>query len=212
MMAMQKIRTASLLAILLTAAVPLPAAEYKYTQEKSQLHFTVRHINIVTVRGQFKKFTGVFRFDPQKVDLSYVELRIESSSLETGNPSKNKEFRSENFFWVDKFPEITFTSKEFKDVKGNRFNIYGDLTIRGITKPVVFQTEMLTPINQAASAKPIHFHTFTFIRRKDFGLGTGKGFDPVVFMTHETLKISLLVEGVPAPGLNLPPAPAAPNP
>lgn len=192
-------------ALLVLATAPLSAAEYRYDEKNSKLTFTVRHFNMVTVLGYFFRFSGSFVFDPEKVEQSRVRLKIVSASLDSKNSMRDKDFRSENFFWVEKFPEITFESREFREIQGLSFNIYGDLTIRGISKPVVFRTTLLTPLKEVDPRKPVRFHTETFIRRKDFKLGTS-GFNPVMLVTNESLKISLDVEGTPAPELDMPPA------
>ncbi len=189
------------LLILISLTLPslcLSAAEYTYNQDKSKVLFTLKHLNIVTVSGWFKKFEGSFDFDPAKIEGSSVRLRIECASLDSGNKMRDRELRGKNFFWAEKYPLITFTSEAFKDVQGTSFNIYGNLTIRGKTVPVIFKTDMLTPKENAAPGKPIRFKTETFIHRKDFQLGTGNIFDPIMALTNEILRISLEVEGIPA--------------
>ncbi len=173
------------------------AAEYTYDQKESHLTFTLRHFNIVTVFGHFRKFTGKFRFDPANIEASDVQLTIDSASLESGNKIRDNDLRSEDFFWTEKHPAITFVCKMVRD-RGETFDIYGDLTIRGIKRPVIFVTRLLTPKDQVAPDKPIKFHTETYIRRKDYKLGTSKFFNPIMMVTNETLKISLDVEGSPA--------------
>jgi polyisoprenoid-binding protein YceI len=182
--------------LLLFSSAPVSASEYRYSQDRSTLSITVRHFNMVTIAGQFHEFTGSFVFDPQKVDQSKVDLRIKSESIHSGNEMRDRDFRSRNFFWVDKYPEMTFKSREFKDIQGLTFNIYGDLTIKDVTKEVVFKTTLLTPLPDVAPGKPVRFHTETYIRRKDYKLGTER-FNPLMFVTNETLKISLDVEGQP---------------
>lgn len=174
---------------------PATAASYTYDQNGSRITFTLTHLGIVTVTGDFKKFAGDFTFDPQNVSASKVVLTIQSGSLETGLRKRDSDLKSKKFFWTDQYSEIKFISKEFKDVEGKTFNIYGDLTIRGKTVPVVFHTELLTGLKEIVPGKSLRFQAYTFIRRKDFGLGTGGIFDPILMITGETLKISLEVEG-----------------
>lgn len=173
------------------------ASPYAYDQDKSKLVFTLRHLGMVTVQGEFRKFTGSFEFDPENIEGGSVHLTIEADSLNSANSMRDQDLRSKSFFWVEKHPKITFVSKMFKVTGNRKFNIYGDLTIKGITVPVEFQTEMLTAPSEIAPDKPIHFHTHTYIRRKDFKLGTGGFFNPIMIVTAETLKLSLDVEGRP---------------
>jgi polyisoprenoid-binding protein YceI len=80
-----------------------------------------------------------------------------------------------------------------------KFNVYGDLNIRGITRPVVFEAEFLSKEGDAPAGRPIHFEAHTHIKRKDFKLGTGDWFDPISTVTDEILKISLEIKGLPKP-------------
>lgn len=185
---------------LFPAGRPAFSAGYTYGSGQSGVFFTLKHLGVVTVAGRFREFSGTFRFDPARIEESEVRLSIRAASLDTGNPVRDAHLRSPEFFWTEKYPEITFVSREFGDVRGNRFSVKGDLTIRGITMPVVFDTEMKSGEKEAAEGKPVRFYTQTFIRRKDFRLGTGNWLDPIAYITDETLKISLEVTGVPETG------------
>ncbi len=175
----------------------LPAAEYHYSHEQSRITFTLRHLGLVTVEGHFSDFSGGFEFDLQNIEDSQVNLVIQTTSLESGNGVRDNDLRSKTFFWAEEFPEITFTSTAFGSIQDGQFKIYGDLTIRGKTVPVIFETELLTPTAEITEGQTLHFRTETYIHRKDFDLGTGSWFNPIAMITGETLKISLDVTGFP---------------
>lgn len=178
-------------------AAPVQASEYTYGEAQSQVTFTLKHLGIVTVTGRFEKFSGSFRFDPRQIENSKAEIHIQTGSVASGLEKRDKHLRSNKFFWSEKHPEILFVSKKFTDIRGKHFAMEGDLTIRGITRPVVFQTERLSETEDADGTTPIRFHTHTFIKRKDFQLGTGGLMDPIMLVTAETLQISLEIVGIP---------------
>ncbi len=184
--------------LILTLNFPLfsinaQAAEYIYDQEKSRVGFTIRHLGLITVEGHFKTFSGSFSFDPENPEASSVNILIQPASVDSGNALRDKNLRSENFFAAEKYPEIQFESKKSTAITSAHFMIEGDLIIHGITRSVVFETHLLTK----PGAEPVFFRSQTFIKRKDFHLGTGNWLDPILFITDENLKISLEVEGIP---------------
>ncbi len=178
----------------------LHASPYEYTQKESKVMFTLKHLGIVTMQGEFKEFKGEFDFDPASVESSTVSLVIKTNTLRSNSKKRDEELRSQSFFWPEKYPEITFTSHAVQKKGTRHFDIYGDLTIRGITNPVIFETTLLTPAAEISKGKPLHFYTQTFIRRKDFHLGTENWTDAVAFAANESLKISLEVNGIPVSG------------
>ncbi len=175
-----------------------PAMRYTMDEEESRVTFNLRHLGILTVTGNFSDFSGTFHFDPAHIENSSVQLIIYSGSVKTGNQLRNRHLKSSEFFWADRYPEIRFQSERIENIEGNRFEIHGHLTIRNITKPVVFETEWREAPAGSAEAGHIHFETHTFISRNDFELGTSKGWlTPIMMITNETLEIRLDVTGVP---------------
>lgn len=173
------------------------AEEYTYDHEKSRVSFTLRHLGIATVEGRFKTFSGSFSFDPKNLGASSVNILIQPASVDSGSPTRNEDLRSENFFAAEKYPEIRFESKKSTPTAPGHYKIEGDLTIRGITRSVVFKTELLTNPEELGDNAPVSFRSQTLIKRKDFNLGTGNWLDPLLFITDETLKINLEVIGIP---------------
>jgi polyisoprenoid-binding protein YceI len=137
----------------------------------SAAHFSVRHLMISNVRGEFTKLSGsalIHAADPAK---SSVEITIEAASVNTREPQRDDHLRSVDFFDVAKYPSLTFRSKRVEALGAENFNLTGDLTIHGVTKEVTFDVEGPTAsvkdpwgnirVGVTASAK---------INRKDFGL------------------------------------------
>ena len=137
----------------------------------SAAHFSVRHLMISNVRGEFTKLTGNVQIDPADPAKSAVEITIEAGSLNTREPQRDEHLRSPDFFDVANYPTLTFRSKRVEPLGAETFKLIGDLTIRGVTRQVTFDVEGPTPsvkdpwgnvrAGVTASAK---------VNRKDFGL------------------------------------------
>lgn len=175
-------------------AFPSEAALYQCDSSRSAATFTLKHLGIITVSGRFERFAGSFQFDPEKIAASSVEITIQSGSIHSGNNFRDKDLRSPNFFDAENYPLILFKSRGIQNIQRNRFDIEGELTIKGITRKTIFHTELLD--SPQASGR-LHFHAWAEIRRHDFHLGTS-GFNPLLLITNEELQIDLAVQGIPA--------------
>ena len=159
----------------LTAALSLPAAaatsDWKIDPAHSSAQFAVRHLGISTVRGAFTKVTGTVRSDDQDVTKSSVEVTIDTDSVDTRVPDRDKDLRSERFFDVTKYPTITFKSRKVEQAGAGKLKVTGDLTIHGTTREVILDVDGPTPAikdpwgNQRAAA-----NATTKINRQEFGM------------------------------------------
>lgn len=157
------------------AALSLPAAaatsDWKIDPAHSSAQFAVRHLGISTVRGAFTKVTGTVRSDDQDVTKSSVEVTIDTDSVDTRVPDRDKDLRSERFFDVAKYPTITFKSKKVEQAGAGKLKVTGDLTIHGTTREVILDVDGPTPAikdpwgNQRAAA-----NATTKINRQEFGM------------------------------------------
>jgi polyisoprenoid-binding protein YceI len=147
------------------------ATRWQIDPAHSAAHFSVRHLMISNVRGEFTKLSGSAVIDPANPANSNVEVTIEAASVNTREPQRDEHLRSADFFDVAKYPTITFRSTRVEPRGVDNFNVTGDLTIHGVTRPVTLDVEGPTPAVKdpwgnvragiAATAK---------INRKDFGV------------------------------------------
>jgi len=181
-------------------SVPVSAAlaDYVYDQEASSVTFMTHHLGFIPSTGHFETFSGSFRFDPEAFEDTRVNIRIFTASVKSDSDLRDKHLRSKKFFASEKHPEIRFVSRETTDVSGAEFKIHGNLTIRGITHPVIFHTTLQTKPEEVSGNRHISFHTHAFISRKDFQLGTEDKLNPILWVTSEILRIDLEVVGLPA--------------
>lgn len=145
--------------------------EWQIDPAHSAAHFSVRHMMISNVRGEFSKLSGQAVIDPADLTKSTVEVSIETASINTREPQRDEHLRSADFLDVANHPAMTFRSKRIEPVKSNHFELTGNLTIRGITKEVTFDVEPPTPAMKDPWGNVRTGITATAkIRRKDFGL------------------------------------------
>ncbi|QDW30762.1 YceI family protein [Arthrobacter sp. KBS0702] len=134
----------------------------------SEIGFTVRHAGISKVRGQFKEADATLDLAENVAD-SKVNATIKTASFDSGDANRDGHVRGEDFFDVEKFPEISFVSNAIVP-KGDAYELQGDLTIKGVTRPVALETELngvaVDPFGNTRAGLTAE----TTISRKDFGL------------------------------------------
>ena len=115
---------------------------YKIDTSHTEVGFDIRHI-FTKVHGRFTRFTGTIVHDPQNPAASRVDAEIEAASISTDNERRDQDLRSTNFFAVDSFPKITFTSKSVSAGANGSLLVNGDLTMHGVTRPVTLTSNCL---------------------------------------------------------------------
>jgi polyisoprenoid-binding protein YceI len=199
---------AGLAAGLLPGAGSLSAGEkLQIDRVHSNVGFRVRHINTM-VPGRFKEFEGTIEFDEQNKTASKVTATIQAASVDTNVENRDKDLRSANFFDVEKYPTITFASTGVSDVQANKAKVKGQLTIHGVTKDVVLDTEFLGKAKDPWGNVRYGFQATTKINRKDFGMTWSRALETGGVLVGDDVEITLDVEAMPP----RPPAPAAASP
>lgn len=186
---------------LVVLMVGLVSAEEKYQIDTvhSSVAFSVRHMVISDVKGEFNKFSGTIMFDKDNVGNSSVNVTIDAASIDTDNEKRDGHLKSADFFDVQNHPNITFVSKNVK--KGDDGYIaVGDLTIRGVTKEVGIPFTVAGPIIDSGGNKRIGANGELTINRQDFGVSWSRTLDNGGLVVGEDVKISLDVEAVNASG------------
>jgi polyisoprenoid-binding protein YceI len=133
--------------------------------------FTVKHMMVTNVRGEFGKTTGVIQLDDKTPANSSVEATIDATSIDTRDPKRDGHLKSADFFDVEKYPTITFKSKKVQKVGAEKYKISGDLTLHGVTKDVVWDVVAPSKVMKAMNGDEKRgASASTKINRKDFGL------------------------------------------
>jgi polyisoprenoid-binding protein YceI len=137
----------------------------------SVAEFKVKHMMISNVKGQFPKVMGVLTLDESDLANSRIEALIEASSIETRDAQRDAHLKSEHFFHVEKFPSLSFKSTGIRLVRDGELTVEGDLTIRGVTRKVLFSVDGPTPpMKDPWGNTRVGVSATTKINRKDFGL------------------------------------------
>jgi len=163
-------RLGLLFSLTILLANPVRAETYKIDSGRSKIAFSVHHL-LGTARGEYHKFGGTIEVDREQPERSSVTATIQVASIDTKIAKRDNHLRSEDFFNASKFPEITFRSRNVKRTGADSSDIAGDLTMHGVTRPVVLHVKLLTPIAGGTPPARTRWQVTTEpIHRKDFGL------------------------------------------
>jgi polyisoprenoid-binding protein YceI len=143
---------------------------WQFDAGHTHIGFTGRHLMVSTVRGEFEKFSGTVEFDEYDLTRSKAEIQIEAASVTTHNAQRDEHFRSADFFDVEKYPYITFTSKRVIMQDESHGQLIGDLTIRNITREVVLEGEYSGVSQSPWNTYSAGFSLRCKVNRKDWGL------------------------------------------
>ena len=159
----------------LAAALSLPASaatsEWRIDPQHSSAQFSVRHMAISTVRGAFSKVNGTILLDDKDLSKSAVNVTIDVSTVDTREPDRDNDLRSDKFFDVAHFPTMTFESKKVEQLAAGKLKVTGDLTIRGTTKEVVLDVEGPTaPVKDPWGNVRAAATATSKVNRQDFGV------------------------------------------
>lgn len=160
----------------------------------SSVTFTVRHMVIAKVHGQFTKWSGTLELDPANLTASKVEVKIEVASIDTRDPQRDTHLRSADFFDVEKHPYIEFRSARVEEGGGKKYKVRGDLTIRGVKREVVLDTEFGGHGKDPWGGQRVGFEATTKIDRKDFGLQWNTALETGGFLVGDTIDVAIEVE------------------
>src|SRR5215510_16453157 len=124
-------------------AVPAVGASSQWAIDShhSSAQFAVKHLMISTVRGQFHGMTGTIIWDDKDITKSTVDVSIDTNTVDTQEPNRDKDLKSENFFDVAKYPTMTFKSKKIEQAGAGKLKVTGDLTMHGVTKELTLDVE-----------------------------------------------------------------------
>lgn len=148
---------------------PLPTNGWRIDMAHSAINFRVRHLGISWVNGEFRTWTGELVYDPAHPEAASVTARIQTPSVATNNERRDNDIKSGNYLAVDSFPEMTFVSRQVQKVDDTHLRITGDLTLRGVTRPVVLETEV-SGVMAGQRGRRVAFTATTTINRHDYGV------------------------------------------
>ncbi len=154
-----------------TSTIPTTVTgDYAIDPTHSRIGFVARHAMVTKVRGSFNEFEGTGHFDVENPANSWLRLTIQAASIDTRNADRDGHLRSNDFFDMETYPEITFVSTEVAQSGPETFEVSGDLTIKGVTRPVSVEFEYTGTAVDAFGATRLGLEGKTVVNRKDWGI------------------------------------------
>jgi polyisoprenoid-binding protein YceI len=161
----------------------------------SEVTFQVRHL-LTKVRGQFDDYEGAIRFDAERPEDSSVELRIRVASINTFLAERDQHLRSADFFDAAAHPEVLFKSTAIRTQGAGRFEVTGDLTLRGMTRSVTLPVTFLGMASDPWGNTRAGFELETTLNRKDFGMQWNVALDQGGLLLGDEVKVAINLETI----------------
>jgi polyisoprenoid-binding protein YceI len=169
---------------------------YAIDPAHTRIGFVARHAMVTKVRGSFNEFTGTGYFDAENPTNSSAMLTIKAASIDTRNADRDAHLRSNDFFAMDQYPEITFTSTRIEQVDAENFRVTGDLTIKGVTRPVTIEVEYTGAAVDPFGNQRIGFEGTTTVNRKDWGVNWNATLEAGGVLVSEKVTLELEVSAI----------------
>ncbi|HTV11246.1 MAG TPA: YceI family protein [Acidimicrobiales bacterium] len=183
-----------------TATRPPTTLTGTYTLDAahSRVGFSARHAMVTKVRGAFNEFEGSGFIDAENPSNSHFELEIKVASIDTRNADRDNHLRTNDFLAVDQYPEIIFKTTDVERVNEANFKVTGDLTIRGVTKPVTIDLEHTGSTIDPWGNTRVGFEGGTTINRKDWGVNWNVALEAGGVLVSEKINLELELAAVKA--------------
>ncbi len=182
---------------LLSSLVALPAlaesSEWVIDAAHSRFGFAAPHMMVSEVEGEFHTATGKVVLDEADLTKSTVELAIDVNSVDTDNADRDKHLKSPDFFDAAKYPQITFKSTKIKKA-GKAFKVTGDLTMRGVTKPITLDVELSNSIANPWGKQVRGVKVKGKLNRQDFGVSFSKALETGGLLVGDEITLNIKLE------------------
>jgi polyisoprenoid-binding protein YceI len=190
-------RTLIVLVVVIAAPLAASADTWQIDPVHTTVGFSVRHMTISTVRGQFNKVAGTITANDNDPATAVIEATIDTASIDTHSPDRDSDLKSANFLDVAKYPTMTFKSKKIEAAGPGKYNVVGDLTLHGVTKEVTLAVEATgAPIKDPWGNMRAGATATTTINRKDFGLTWNKMIEAGGAVVGDAVAVEIDVEAV----------------
>ena len=190
-----KLALAATIAATLAVSSPAATTTWQIDPAHTAAGFSVKHMMIATVRGQFKGVTGTVNWDDQDISNSIVDVTIDANTVDTGEPKRDADLKSANFFDVANYPTITFKSTKIERISAAKMKVAGNLTIHGITKPVVLDVEGPSgAIKDPYGKTRVALNATTTVNRMDYGVKWNAKMDGGGIVVGDDVNINIDLE------------------
>jgi polyisoprenoid-binding protein YceI len=170
--------------------------DYALDPTHSRIGFVARHAMVTKVRGAFNDVAGTGHFDAAAPARSHLELTIQAKSIDTRNPDRDAHLRGNDFFDMDRYPEIRFVSTAVESVDDATFRVTGDLTIKDVTRPVTFDLEYTGAAQDPFGNHRIGLEGSVVVNRKDWGVSWNAALEAGGVLVSEKVTLEFEVSAV----------------
>lgn len=179
-----------------TSQTPVPTGTWKVDPVHSSVEFQVKHLGIATVKGSFKEFEGTVEVAPDGQVKAYGTVKVDS--VDTREPQRDAHLRSADFFDVEKFPEITFTSTAVRPIDDEEFEIEGDFSIHGVTRTLTLKATLEGTETDHEGNPRVGLSASAQINRSDYDMKFNMALGSGNVVVSDKVKIQLDVSAVKA--------------
>lgn len=169
---------------------------YALDPTHSRIGFVARHAMVTKVRGSFNEFEGTGFFDPEDGARSHLRLTVKAASIDTRNDDRDAHLRSNDFFDMAEYPEISFVSTEVDQLDETNYRVTGDLTIKGVTRPVTVDFEYTGSSVDPYENLRIGFEGQARVNRKDWGVNWNAALEAGGVLVSETVTLEFDVSAI----------------
>jgi polyisoprenoid-binding protein YceI len=191
---MKKLTILSLALALLAMSGSAFAAGWTIDPAHSSINFSVKHMVITTVHGEFKEFDGTVNYEPEDLSTLSAEFTAQAASIDTDNDQRDGHLRSGDFFLVEEHPTLHFKSSGVKVLGPGEAELTGDLMIRGVTKPVTFKVDGFNETIDTGNGVKTGGTATATINRHDYGVSWNKTLDAGGVVVGDDVKILIELE------------------
>lgn len=170
--------------------ISLAADVYEFDPVHSFVQFRIKHLAISNVSGNFTNFNGILKIDPENPTKNSIEAYVTVQSINTNTPKRDIHLRSPDFFNAKYFPKVVFKSRAWKKIDSDTFEVTGDLTLHGVTRPLTVELLQTGAGEDPWGGYRIGFETSFMINRKDYKMG--KMHDSVGGQVNVTVSIEAI--------------------
>jgi polyisoprenoid-binding protein YceI len=175
-----------------TSTATTTTTRWRLDPGHSAVGFSIRHLMITNVRGEFARFSGDVAYDAARPEATRIEATIDVASLDTREPKRDEDLKGELFFDIARHPEMTFVSRGARVVGEGGLDVLGDLTIRGVTREVTLAVRDLSgPQEDMRGNRRMGATATTKVRRAEFGMTWNKALDAGGVVLGEVVVVSL---------------------
>ena len=190
-----------------TTTTQIPTGTYTIDSSHSRIGFVARHAMVTKVRGSFNEFDGTGSFDTADPSAAQLQLTIKAASIDTRNADRDAHLRSNDFFDMDTYPEIRFVSTAVEQTGDDEYQVTGDLTIKGVTKPVTIEFEYTGTAVDPYGNTRIGLDGKTTVNRKDWGVNWNAALEAGGVLVSEKVTLEFEVSAIRTARVTRPPTP-----